>query len=91
MKSSASGLRVRLLTVMMETLIRVSGSSTGNAFSESRSALKCRTERGSRPTKLPVPTSAALRFADRVTTLVRGGSRPPARKIPAISAPGTLS
>ena len=92
MNRSASGLRDRLLTVMMETLIRLSGNLTGSFFSESRFALKRRTELGSMRNEVCwFRRSAALEVRRSAATLARGGSRPLARKISAISAPGTLS
>ena len=60
MNSSASGLIVRRLTVIILTEARKPGTFTGSTFSPTRFALNCATELGRIPTNFPVATSVVV-------------------------------
>ena len=90
MNSSANGLSVRFLTVMIETANRGVENRIGRIRTPLRSALNRATDIGSSPTKRPRSIKVTVSCPDKVTTAGRGGESW-ARKISWMSAPGTLS
>jgi len=60
MNSSANGLMVRRLTVIILTEARKPGTFTDNTFSPARFALNCATELGRIPTNLPLATRVVV-------------------------------
>ena len=65
MKRSASGPRVRPLSVMMSAAKRRAGKRIGSLFSCARFPLNCTTEAGSMPTKWPPAEAKNLSAADQ--------------------------
>jgi hypothetical protein len=91
MNSSAKGLSVRFLTVMIETANRGVENRIGRIRTPLRSALNRATDIGSSPTKRLPSIKVTVSCPDKVTTAGRGGGKSWARKISWMSAPGTLS
>src|SRR5262249_41324107 len=91
MNSSAKGLSVRPLTVMIPAPKSAAANLTGRIFRPPRLALNCATELGSTPTKRPLAIRVTVSWTDSVTMLGCGGCSPAARENPAMSEPGPVS
>ena len=87
----ASGVSTRFFKVIIPIAIRVVGSATGNALSGGYLPGTFSMKLGSTVRKRPVARRSFFMYSDRVITVARGGSCPPARKASATSEPKKLS
>src|SRR5256885_488070 len=76
MKRCATGLSVRFFSVTIATGHGRTGTSTGNTFTDSSSALRCMMELGKAVMKGPVASKLARKGTEKVTRRGFGTERP---------------